>query len=259
MVGQLIRQAGMILALSVATQAVGQSTSLPVPIPLDKESRQVSVVVDEGLKSMSRLPKSLKDARQAMFDGAQVEAEDLKRLADYKDTLAAAKYVEILMARGIENAPSDVAYYSSIAVGGGRVWVLPEMVQAMRLLDPKTEPKARISQYIKVLYPHAWAGNSLALEAVMEFNGEGRLFGPLSSATKAKIDAQLEMQEVGHFDLQRAVNILRKPNLTKEELGEARALLDRASQAEHLAVATTAANLLEQLSANQYGDAVQTN
>ncbi|WP_108884670.1 hypothetical protein [Pseudoprimorskyibacter insulae] len=232
---------------------------MPLPIPYDRDTREISVVTDEGLKSMARLPQNLKDARQAMFNDQIVDADDLKALADRGDTLAALHFVDVLKARGIENNPSDTAYYAAIAVGGGRVWALPEMVQAMHMLDPKTEPKARVNKYISVLYPHAWAGNTLALEAVMSFNGEGRLFGPLSSATKAKIDEQLETQTAGRFDLQRAVDILRKPTLTEAELGTARTLLERAQNSDHLAVATTAANLLEQLAANHYGNAAQNN
>jgi hypothetical protein len=194
-----------------------------------------------------------------MFDNKLVEDRLLRKLADYGDSLAALKYVEVLMTRGIEQNPSDVAYYAAIAVGGGRVWALPEMVAALQMLDAKTEPKQRINKYISVLYAHAWAGNSLALDAVIDHNGEGRLFGPLSERTKAKIDAQAEANADGRTELKQAISILSLPAPTSDELTRARSLLERAQKADHLAVATTAANLLEQLAANQYGDAAQTN
>lgn len=257
--GLSLRTMGCVLAVLGAQAAAAQEGSLPLPLPYDRESREISVVTDEGLKSMSRLPQSLKVARQAMFDGDPVDADDLKRLADYKDTLAAARYIDVLKARGVENNASDVAYYAAIAVGGGRVWALQDLVSALPMLDPETEPKARVNKYISVLYPHAWAGNTLALQAVIDMNGEGRLFGALSSATKAKIDAQLALDGSGRNELQQAVNLLRQPDLTKDQLGRARMLLEQANTSDHLAVSTMAANLLEQLAADFYGDAAQTN
>lgn len=234
--------------MAFAPAANAQADSFPLPFAIDKESREISVVVDRGLRSMRGLPsRELRTARQAMFDGEPVEPDLLRRLADHGDTLAAFRYVDILMARGLEENASDVAYYSAIAVGGGRVWVLPEMVSALHLLDPNTEPKSRINKYIQILYPHAWAGNSLALDAVIDFNGEGRLFGPLSNATRDRIDTALEEKQDGRGDLKRATEILKDENLTDQDLAMAMTYLRRAEMANHLAVATTAANLIEQL------------
>ncbi|MEC3860829.1 hypothetical protein VK792_05995 [Mesobacterium sp. TK19101] len=250
----------VILALGLGLPCFAQSETLPLPFPIDRASREISVVVDKGLKSTNRLPtRALREARLALLDKQPVEADMLKALADRGETLAALRYVDVLMARGIEENASDVAYYGAIAVGGGRVWALPEMVEALQYLDPATEPKARINKYIQVLYAHAWAGNELALDAVIDYNGEGRLFGPLSAATKAKIDEQINTLGGGRSDLKMAISILRKDTLTNQDLADARSYLDRAQQAENLAVATTAANLIEQLAAGKYTSAAATN
>lgn len=255
-----IFKVSVVSLLMSAGAATAQEFALPIPVQTDRDSREISVVVDKGLRSTRSLPTlSLRNARRAMFAGELVSDEDLRKLANYGDSLAALKYVDILMARGLNANASDIAYYGAIAVGGGRVWALPEMVEAMHLLDPKTEPKKRVNKYISVLYPHAWAGNSLALDAVVDFNGEGLLFGALSEATRLKIEAQAEANKDGRTELKQAISILRKPDLTQDELGRARALLERAQKTEHLAVSTMAANLIEQLAANHYGDAAQTN
>ncbi len=62
----------------------------------------------------------------------------------------------------------------------GRIWPLQDAITAMHQLDPATEPSDRIQMYIQTLYAHALAGNALALDAVVDLNGEGRLFGPMS-------------------------------------------------------------------------------
>lgn len=254
------RTAGIIVAAALAATSVSAEIKLvPVPFASDQESREISVVVDPGLKRTKSLPRSLQDARIALLNKETLPAETLKALADRRETLAALRYVDVLMARGIEDNASDVAWYAAIAVGGGRVWALPEMVEALHLLDPKTEPQVRINQYIRVLYPHAWAGNELALDAVIDFNGEGRLFGPLSDSTRERIEAQIAQNGSARGDLRVAVSILSQDTLTPDDKARARVHLERARQADHLAVATTAANLIEQLDAEDRNGAAATN
>ncbi len=250
----------LMTALTAATAGWAGSTVLPLPFPTDKESRAISVVVDRGLRRTVDLPsKALRDARIAMLDGETLEPDVLRQLAERRDTLAALRYVDVLMEDGLEENASDIAYFASIAVGGGRIWAMPELVTALALLDPATEPKARVNQYIKVLYPHAWAGNTLALDAVIDFNGEGRLFGALSASTKAKIEQQVESSDTGRGNLKLAIAILRKETITDEDLGQALVYLRRAEQADHLAVATTAANLIEQITTRRVTAPVVTN
>ena len=244
--------APLALVAALSSPASAGPDILSLPFATDLESRQISVVVDRGLARTRDLPtEELRNARVALLAGETLAPEMLQALADKGDTLAALRYVDVLMSRGISQAPSDVAWYAAIAVGGGRVWALPEMVRALHMLDPETEPKARVNKYIQVLYPHAWAGNSLALDAVIDFNGQGRLFGPLSAATKARIDAEVAKTNDGRHDLKLALRILRQGDLTEKDRATALEHLLRAKQADHLAVATTAANLIEQLAQRQ--------
>jgi hypothetical protein len=111
------------------------------------------------------------------------------RAGRFRDGLAAQRYVRHLVANG--GSDSDIAYFGSIAVATGRVWTLPETVKAMLRLDPATEPPERVKVYMAMIYPHAWAGNSLALDAVVMLNGKGRLFGEMSDRTRKQLDEQM--------------------------------------------------------------------
>ncbi|MEP5153366.1 hypothetical protein [Planktotalea sp.] len=222
---------------------------IPNLVGQDETNAQISVTVDRGLRSSKRLPTAaLRTARTALHDGQAIHASDLRALANAGDGLAAQRYVRLLQAARQSADPSDLAYYSSIAVGTGRIWTLGTMIDAMHKLNPQTEPKARINQYIKVLYPHAWAGNSRALQAVLTFNGEGRLFGPLSDATRDRILAEAREHGDGRLELGMAMGLLEQTRAAdradRNDLIQARNLLELAQRSDHLAVSTTAQNLL---------------
>lgn len=238
------RFAALITALWAST-AQAQTIPLPFSDEGGVEARQVSVTVVPGRRSMKGLPADLVRARAQMHARQPVSDADLRRLAEYDDGLAAQLYVRRLIAQGraVSDA-SDLAYFSAIAVGAGRVWTLPDMVAAMHHLDPRSELGARVRKYIQVLYPHAWAGNTLALQAVVDFNGKGKLFGALSDATRDKILAQSRENADGRVELRLALALLEKPTPSQTDRQEARKLLDRASKSTHLGVMTTAMNLL---------------
>ncbi len=219
----------------------------------DLESRQISVTVTPGLTSTRKLPRaSLRQARRDMLAKHVVSDENLRALADHGDGLAALNYVRLLVSRhhGQPEHASDIAFYGAIAVGSGRVWPLADMVDAMRLLNPKTEPPARIRKYIKVLYAHAWAGNSLALQAVVDFNGEGRLFGKMSERTRARILEQSQKNGGARAEFQLAVELMKKPTRTADETELARKYLVVAAKSGDLAIKTTSENLLLLLGAD---------
>ncbi|WGW04287.1 hypothetical protein [Tropicibacter oceani] len=221
-----------------------QAQTIPLPFPDDQQARQISVTVTPGRRSMKGLPADLVAARRRMHDGQPLTETQLRRLAESDDGLAAQLLVRRLLAEPVAPADSDVAYFSAIAVGAGRVWTLPDMIDAMKRLDPDTEPRDRVRKYIQVLYPHAWAGNTLALSAVVEFNGKGRLFGALSDATRDRILAQGQENADGRVELRMALALLEKDNLGLADRRQARKLLDQASKSTHLGVMATAQNLL---------------
>lgn len=239
----MTRFQGLALILALTLPGLAQAGGLTVPIPDRAETRQISVVVTPGIRSMKQVRSArLRNVRAQMHAGKPVDDADLRALAELGDGLAAQRYARLLLTRTDAN-PSDIAYFAAIAVGTGRVWTLPDMIDAMRQLSANTEPKARVQRYISVLYPHAWAGNTLALAAVQEFNGPGRLFGPMSEATRKRIEAQSARNSDGLLELRAATDIL-SGTPDQAELDRARAWLAQAEQADSLAAKTTAQNVL---------------
>ncbi|MFT5797420.1 MAG: hypothetical protein ACI84R_001480 [Candidatus Azotimanducaceae bacterium] len=235
-------------ALPLSAQEMHRAI-IPNLIAQDTSNSRISVTVEEGLTSSRRLRSgALRKARVTLHEGGEVSAANLRSLADLGDGLAAQRYVRLLLASDTLATASDLAYYSAIAVGTGRVWTLGTMVDAMRKLDPKTEPTLRVNRYIKTLYPHAWAGNTLALQAVVAFNGEGRLFGPLSDTTRDRILDEARKTGNGRVELGMAVGLLERTRATDLPdpviLDQARDLLQLAQASQHLAVSTSAQNLL---------------
>lgn len=236
-------------APSTAWAEYARTPVIPILVAPAAEATKISVIVTPGLRSSKRLATpELRQARAAMQEGQEIPAAQMRAIATAGDGLAAQRYVRALLADPSGAAPSDIAYFAAIAVGTGRVWTLKSMIQALHRLDPETEPKERVRKYIAVLYPHAWAGNSLALDALVAFNGEGRLFGPLSDATRDRIVAQARESGDGRVELRLAMAILeaQRARATPEEaaMAQARAYLTLAQGSNHLAVRTTAENLL---------------
>lgn len=218
------------------------------PIPDDRAARQISVTVNPGLVRTIDLPtEGLRQARRDLLAGLPVHDADLRALADHRDGLAAQRYVRRLLDAGLPGSDSDVAYYGSIAVATGRVWPLPQAIAAMKRLDPTTEPPERVKVYSDMLYPHAWAGNTLALHALIDLNGEGRLFGPLSEATRARI-LEIDTKEGdGRVPLHLAFVLLQEPELSADQRTQARDYLARAQAGNDLAVQVMATTLLNRL------------
>lgn len=173
----------MIAAALMAAPVFAQSLVLPA----SPESRRISVAVDRGITHTNQLPAALQPLRKAMVGGRTVSVANLRRLADRKDSLAALKLVKLMRSGAAPGTTSDMAFYSAVAAGAGRKGMLDDMIGALYELDPATEPRARLSHYIRVLYGHAWAGNTMAQDAMIALNGEGRLFGPMGDATRARI------------------------------------------------------------------------
>lgn len=233
-----------------------EAQTLPMTIPADKARRQISVVVDPGLTRTAKLPtEDLRQARRDMQAGKVISDENLRALAERWDGLAAQKLARNLVAQNNPANASDIAYFASIAVSTGRVWTLPEAVQAMAALDPKTEPPKRIKVYNNMLTAHAWAGNSLALDALIDLNGEGKLFGPMSAETRKKILAQGAKNGDGRVDLRMAANLLQQPTVSEDDRSQAIVYLNSAMASDNFAVKTTAANILANLQANANGAA----
>jgi hypothetical protein len=117
------------------------------------------------------------------------------------------------------------------------------MIDAMRYIDPATEPEERIKRYIAVIYAHAWAGNSLALDAVIEFNGPGKLFGEMGNATRRRLEEQARLADNGRIELRLALRLLETESLSEREQDLVRGYLETVSKSEVLGMRAIALNL----------------
>ena len=234
-----------VLPQTLWAQPQTYAQQLSLLIPADPEANLISVTVAAGLTSNAGLSAELRQARLDMFADLDVAPATLRALADRRDGLAAQKYVRLLLTDPTAT-PSDIAHYATVAVSSGRVWTLPDAVAAMLLLDPATEPADRKRAYIDMLYAHAWAGNPLALDAVIDLNGEGRLFGPLSAETLARILEQDAVNGQGRAALRLALHLLAQQARTPEDEARVDDYLTRAAAADNFAVRVTATNMQAQ-------------
>lgn len=234
----------IVLAGTLASAGLAQSLTLPAA----PESRRIAVVIDRGITHTRQLPTAdLRRLRKAMVGNRPLRDADLRRLAEAGDGLAALRMVKRLRPRGPAEHASDIAYYASIASGAGRQGLFDDFVAALYLLAPAREPKHRVSQYIRVLYPHAWAGNSLAQDALIALNGPGNLFGPMSEATRARI-----RQEGGaRMVLALAMKDLSRDDLDAAALTRVIGYLELAERTGDLPVRTMAQSLRRSAEARQ--------
>jgi hypothetical protein len=251
----VIRLAALLALVLSAAPVAGQGLSLG--LPPDPESANIAVVVDPGLRKTKHLPgAALRRDRVALLAGKTLSDVQLRALADRRDGLAAWRLVKPLRAA---NAPAiDIAHYAGIAAAQGRVYALDDMIDAMARLKPGDVPSGRLRPLVQVLYAHAWAGNSLALDAVIAFNGEGRLLGPLSEATRARI-----LQQGAHLDgrieLRLALDLLGQDTPGEPDRARALGYLERAIQSENPAVRATAQNVIALLVAAPVQSGAATN
>jgi hypothetical protein len=230
-------------AAAPATTLAAAPPPLVLPIAAPRASRLIGVRVDPGLTRTRALPtEGLRAARKAMLAGETLADDSLRALAEQQDSLAAMHYVRRLAARG---APApEIARFARIAVAAGRMAVLPDYVAALRALDPAATPRAEVAAHAAALYPQAWAGNTLALDAILDLNGAGRLFGPLSDKTRARIAAQAEAAGDGRTFLQMALAAMQDPAADRAQV---RDYLTRAKGGSHPGVQAAAAALLARL------------
>lgn len=217
----------------------------PLALPSKSEARQISVVVDRGITHTNQLPWSLRPLRKAMVGGAAMSIADLRTLADRKDSLAALKLVKLMRSGAMTETASDMAFYAAVAAGAGRKGMLDDMIAALYRLSPEVEPADRMSHYIRVLYGHAWAGNTQAQDALIALNGEDRLFGPMSDATRDRIVATGGPRMV----LSLALKDLARADLDEAGLVRVRGYLERAERNGDLAIRAMAQTLTAQVEA----------
>lgn len=231
-----------VLTLVSAANAQGRG-----PLPGDAESRKISVVVDRGITHTNQLPSALRPLRKAMVAGSAMSDADLRRLAERGDGLAALRLTKRLMSHGLATNAEDIAYFASIAAGAGRVSTLDDMIAALYLLAPDQLPREKLRKTIRVLYAHAWAGNTRALGAVIDLNGPDQLFGAMSEKTRNKLLDKGRELGTGQIELRLAIKELSEAPDDATTRTRVAGYLIRAERMGDLAVQTIARNLRRRL------------
>lgn len=248
MQGRHLLVVALLVLCAGGARAQAPDSFATIMIPPALEDTRISVTVAPGLTRTNALPtEALRQARRDMLAGEEIPDDLLRALAERGDGAAAQAYVRRQIAADAAISDSDMAWFATIAVSTGRVWTLPDAVGAMLRLDPATEPTERTRAYIAMLYPHAWAGNALALDAVIDLNGEGRLFGALSDATLQQILRAAEAAGDGRAYLRLALQLLQDSAASETDKELARGYLARAAEGDHLAVRAMARTLLDGL------------
>ena len=246
--GPVLAFALVLGGLMLPGTTAAQTAALPIPVAADAAREKISVVVTPGITRTRQLPTAaLRALRKTMVAGTDLPDADLRALADRGDGLAALKYLHRLTARGA--APSDIAFYGTVAVRTGRIVALPATLAALRQLDPATEPSDRKTAYLAMLLPHAWAGNTLALDGVIDLNGADRLFGPLSEATRQRLLDTGRTIADGRVVLRLALALWQIPDRSAADDAHLIAYLIEARAAPDLGMRTVATNLLATLEA----------
>jgi hypothetical protein len=226
----------------------GPAKTIVFTLPPDKSRRNVSVVVREGLRSMALVPTpELKLHRKAMQEGREIPDYALRSLAELWDGMAALRLVRKLAEEGEAARPADIAWYGTIAVSTGRIWPLEDTIAAMHKLDPATVPVDRLQAFSEMLLAHAWAGNSLALDAVIDHSGPGRLLGPMSAEVLARILERDAANGDGRIALRLAIALWQNADSPAAANATLQEYLDRAISGNNLVVRTTALNLSAQI------------
>jgi len=181
------RALALALALALAGPARAEGARpLPLPPGDPAAARIAVVVVPDRTRTHLLADAGLRQARRDMIEGAAVAEDDLRALADLGDGLAALRLVQRLATRP---APpqEEIAWYGTLAAQSGRVAGLAPAVAALRLLEPAAMAVPRREAARAMLEAHALAGNTLALDALIDLSGAGRLFGPLPAPLADRI------------------------------------------------------------------------
>lgn len=227
-----------LLAALILLPLAGLANPLTDLSAIYPERKKISVVVTRGVTHTRQLPRQLQSTRKAMLAGRPMVDEQLRDLAKAHDSLAALRYTKRLMAR--DGSPAEIAYYASLAAAGGRASVFDDMVKALYSLRPGDMEKTRLSHVISVLYGYAFAGNTLALDAVMDLNGPKALFGEMSPKTRERLLSEgLEIGD-GRIELRLAMQAISERTVPTQVIV---GYLLRAERMGDLAVRTTAENL----------------
>lgn len=244
--------AALALAASATQAAPVAPTRLP-DVSSPSATDNVVRVLDDRVRHTNDLPTAeLRALRRRMLDDQWISFQDMRRLADHGDGLAAFEYGERLLAMDDPDLVGPAAFYFATAAYAGRdyaVWKLVEL-----LGDPELEfSDKRLDHLENALRSLAVRGSERAETALVRFYENGHPFGRHPDRAASLLG---EMADAG--DAEAAMKLATQA-LSEGELGIGRdrleALLDTAMTSEELGTRAAAKTLLEQVRAGTVGPA----
>ncbi|MCE0506962.1 hypothetical protein LR948_16450 [Roseivivax sp. GX 12232] len=200
--------------------------------------------LDRRVTETTDLPTwELQQLRRRMLDGKPISFQDMRRLADAGDGLAAFRYAERLLELDGRDMRSAAALYLASAGLTGRDYAVYELV---RLLDQRDIDfsEARLDHLENAMRNLALQGSDTASEALLRYYETGHPFG----RKPGKVEALLE-EKAAAGDAEAALELATEAlsGAGPEDPARLRGLLKGAMQAESLGTRTAAQNLLRQL------------
>ncbi len=230
-----------LLAGPAAAQVVDLNTAGSAA---DPEAKRISVELAPGLQSTRQLPWRLQQARRRLIDGGSVSLTDLRRIADYGDGFAAYRFAERLMKTGNPDLADDAAHYYGMAAATGRAGAIFGMVQAIDAIeDFDAVPPRRMDVIRDILLAYARAGNSRAIDAVLQYHLAGKPFGSFGGDVE-RLVLNGSGDGAAGVSLQLATALLQKPDPTRAELERARDYLELAQASDSMRMTLIAGNLM---------------
>lgn len=179
--------------------------------------------------------------RHLMVKGETVKYEDLKKLADSGDGLAAYNLAKRLNKSG-SDATTTILHYYTMAAAKGLDYAVRPLVSVLRK-GADGASQASLDGAERVLEDAARHGDEVATEALAKFYLDGKPFGHNPDKAKALRERMAEAGN-GQVAFQLAVQILSSSDASKTDRSKVNDYLKIAAKSDDLGVRTMAENLL---------------
>ncbi|MHA6345154.1 hypothetical protein [Roseivivax sp. CAU 1761] len=233
------------LLLLSAVLAAPAAAAPVAPLAPDLPRSAPVAAFDNRVERTTDLPTwELQRLRKRMQAGQRLSFQDMRRLADAGDGLAAFRYGKRLVALDDPDLLPDAALYFASAAYTDRDYAVRPLIRILERGDHGMSEK-RLDHLENALRAFAIRGNPHASEALARFYEQGSPFGRHPERAQSLL---LERAEAG--DQEAAMTLVTRSMSGEAELTEAemRSLLDQvASNAETLGRRTMAENLLRGL------------
>ncbi|WP_306132372.1 hypothetical protein [Roseivivax marinus] len=245
-----------LLAAAAALIASGAQAAPMAPLStggpgVRPASAPVVPVVDDRVRHTTDLPTAeLRALRRRMLAEQWISFQDMRRLADAGDGLAAFEYAERLLRMDDPDLVGPAAFYYATAAYAGRDYAVWKLTELLRRRDLEFSD-SRLKHLENALRSLAVRGSERAENALLDFYESGHPFGRRPEKVASLLT---EMAEAGDTEaaMRLATQALSNPDYGIDS-GELDSLLGIAMTSDALGTRAAAATLREQVRAGTIG------